>query len=164
MNKSLEKLKKIQELCIDNNIMISTAESCTGGYMSKLITDLSGSSKFYNGSIIAYSNKTKTDVLNVPSEVIEKYGAVSREVAALMSDGAYKAIDCNISISITGIMELDNQKNSKDTQVFISIKSEKSHIIRHFSLNGSRKDNRENTVNHALDCLYDFIHKNYLVS
>ena len=76
MNKSLEKLKKIQELCIDNNIMISTAESCTGGYMSKLITDLSGSSKFYNGSIIAYSNKTKTDVLNVPSEVIEKYGAV----------------------------------------------------------------------------------------
>ena len=79
----------------------------------KAITDLSGSSKFYNGSIIAYSNKTKTDVLNVPSEVIEKYGAVSREVAALMSDGAYKAIDCNISISITGIMELDNQKTRK---------------------------------------------------
>ena len=89
MNKSLEKLKKIQELCIDNNIMISTAESCTGGYVSKLITDLSGSSKFYNGSVIAYSNKTKTDVLNVPSEVIEKYGAVSREVAELMSDGIW---------------------------------------------------------------------------
>ena len=58
MNKSLEKLKKIQELC-NNNIMIATAESCTGGYISKLITDLSGSSKFYNGSVVAYSNKPR---------------------------------------------------------------------------------------------------------
>ena len=107
--------------------MIATAESCTGGYISKLITDLSGSSKFYNGSVVAYSNKTKTDLLNVPSEVIEKHGAVSREVAALMSDGVYKAIDCNISISITGIMELDNQKTRKMPRFLYLLSLKKSY-------------------------------------
>ena len=69
MNKASGKLKKIQELCLSKNIMISTAESCTGGYLSKLLTDISGSSKFYVGSVIAYSNSVKNDLLNVPNDI-----------------------------------------------------------------------------------------------
>ena len=164
MNKSLEKLKKIQELCIFHRLKISTAESCTGGYISKLITDISGSSKFYVGSIIAYSNNVKCDLLNVPFDVIQKYGAVSKEVSKLMAEGLFDSMECNISIATTGLMELDKSNNSKKPQVFITIKSENKHLASHFYLHGNRQENRENTVNHTFDCLYDFIHKNYLVS
>ena len=164
MNKSLEKLKKIHELCILHGIKISTAESCTGGFISKLITDLSGSSKFYVGSIIAYSNNVKCDHLNVPNDVIQKYGAVSKEVSRLMAEGLFECMECNIAIATTGLMELDKSSNSKMPQVFIAIKSDNTLSVSHFPLHGNRQENRLNTVNYTFDCLYDFIHKNYLVS
>ena len=164
MNKASGKLKKIQELCLSENIKISTAESCTGGYLSKLFTDLSGSSKFYVGSIIAYSNKVKYDLLNVPNDIIEKYGAVSEEVSLLMAEGIFDSIKSDISISTTGVMELEDSSTTKKPQVFITIKSGKTYIASHFYLHGERDANRKKTVNHVLDCLYDFINKNYLVS
>ena len=164
MNKASEKQKKIQELCLSKNIKISTAESCTGGYLSKLFTDVSGSSKFYVGSIIAYSNEVKCDLLNVPNDIIEKYGAVSEEVALLMAEGIYKSIKSDIAISTTGVMELEDSSKAKKPQVFIAIKSDKTHMSYHFYLRGERDINRKKTVNHVLDCLYDFINKNYLVS
>ena len=92
MNKASGKLKKIQELCLSKNIMISTAESCTGGYLSKLLTDISGSSKFYVGSVIAYSNSVKNDLLKVPNDVLKKYGAVSEEVSLSMAEGIFNSI------------------------------------------------------------------------
>ena len=164
MNKASEKQKKIQELCLSKNIKISTAESCTGGYLSKLFTDVSGSSKFYVGSVIAYSNEVKCDLLNVPTDIIEKYGAVSEEVALLMAEGIYKSIKSDIAISTTGVMELEDSSKAKKPQVFIAIKSEKTHSSYHFYLQGERDINRKTTVNHVLDCLYDFINKHYLVS
>ena len=164
MNKSLEKLKKIQELCLKHNLKISTVESCSGGYLSKLITDISGSSKIYNGSIIAYSNKTKSNVLNVPESVIKKFGAVSEQVSLLMAQGVADIIDCDIAISTTGIMEVENKDDSKKPQVFITIWSRNTHIASHFLLHGNREANRQDTVNYTFDCLYDFIHKNDLVS
>ena len=164
MNKASEKQKKIQELCLSKNIKISTAESCTGGYLSKLFTDVSGASKFYVGSIIAYSNDVKYDLLNVPNDILEKYGAVSEEVALLMAEGIYKSIKSDIAISTTGVMELEDSNEAKKPQVFIVIKSDKIHMSYHFYLKGERDINRKKTVNHVLDCLYDFINKNYLVS
>ena len=164
MNKASGKLKKIQELCLSENIMISTAESCTGGYLSKLFTDISGSSKFYVGSVIAYSNSVKNELLNVPNDILEKYGAVSKEVSLLMAEGIFNSIKSEIAISTTGVMELDGLTTSKKPQVFITIKSEKTHVSSHFYLHDERDTNRKKTVNHALDCLYDFINNHYLVS
>ena len=164
MNKTSGKLKKIQELCLSQNIMISTAESCTGGYLSKLLTDISGSSKFYVGSVIAYSNSVKNELLNVPNDILEKYGAVSKEVSVLMADGIFNSIKSDIAVSTTGVMEPDTLTKSKKPQVFITIKSEKIHLSSHFYLDDERDANRKKTVNHVLDCLYDFINKHYLVS
>ena len=107
MNKASGKLKKIQELCLSKNIMITTAESCTGGYLSKLFTDISGSSEFYVGSVIAYSNSVKNELLNVPNDILEKYGAVSKEVSLLMAEGIFNSIKSEIAISTTGVMEPD---------------------------------------------------------
>ena len=164
MNKASGKLKKIQELCLSKNIMITTAESCTGGYLSKLFTDISGSSEFYVGSVIAYSNSVKNELLNVPNDILEKYGAVSKEVSLLMAEGIFNSIKSEIAISTTGVMELDGSTRSKKPQVFITIKSEKTHVTSHFYLHDERDANRKNTVNHTLDCLYDFINNHYLVS
>ena len=164
MNKTLEKLKKIHDLCISNNLTISTAESCTGGSIAKYLTDNTNSSHYFKGSIIAYSNEVKTKILRIPHDKIKKHGAVSREVAISMASGVLKIINSDIAISVTGIMEKSDDQSGKNTQVFISIKSLKNEDIFHFSLDGNRDANREKTVYHAFCCLYDFINKHYLLS
>jgi len=82
---------------------LGCAESCTGGAVSALITEQSGVSDVFVGSIVAYSNVIKEQVLGVPSELIERHGAVSREVALAMAEGARKALGCDWSLAITGI-------------------------------------------------------------
>ena len=164
MNKSTVSIKIIQKLCNKHNLSLSTAESCSGGYLSKLMTDISGSSKFYNGSIIAYSNKVKIDILKVPNDVLVKSGAVSREVSILMAEGVLNLIDCDIAVSTTGIMEQSQQDNSKAPQVYIAVKSHEHQSVSHYYLEGNRDENRLKTINYAFECLYDFINKHYLVS
>jgi len=164
MNKSTVSIKIIQKLCNKHNLSLSTAESCSGGYLSKLMTDTSGSSKFYNGSIIAYSNKVKTDILKVPNDVLVKCGAVSREVSILMAEGVLNLIDCDIAVSTTGIMEQTKQDDNKSPQVYITVKSHKHQSVTHHYLEGKREENRLKTINYAFECLYDFINKHYLVS
>ena len=110
------------------------------------------------------SNRVKNDLLNVPNDILEKYGAVSKEVSVLMAEGIFNSIKSDIAISTTGVMEPDGSTRSKKPQVFITIKSEKTHISSHFYLYDERDTNRKKTVNHVLDCLYDFINKHYLVS
>tara|TARA_B100001057_G_C22108578_1_gene666059 strand:+ start:38 stop:532 length:495 start_codon:yes stop_codon:yes gene_type:complete len=164
MNNILEKLKKIHDLCINNRLTISTAESCTGGYIAKFLTDKTNSSIYFKGSVIAYSNDVKIKTLKVPHDLIEKYGAVSKEVVISMANGVLETINSDIAISVTGIMEKTDDLSSKDAQVFIAIKSSTNEDIFHFILDGNRETNREKTVYYAFSCLYDFINKHYLLS
>ncbi len=164
MNSLEEKLKKIHDLCIQHKLNIATAESCTGGYISKLITDQSNSSQYYKGSIIAYSNKVKSDILNVSPELIDKFGAVSSEVSIEMARGLLELMHTDIALSITGIMEKSDVNSHKDCQVYITIMSSENELTSFFKLAGLRKDNRLDTVNFTFSCLSDFINKNYLLS
>ena len=77
--------KVIGQLLKEKHKTLSTAESCTGGNIAKLITSVSGSSEYFKGSIVAYSNEIKIRHLNVPAEIINKYGAVSKEVVEIMA-------------------------------------------------------------------------------
>lgn len=87
----------------DKKITFAFAESCTGGLTSSKITDLSGSSEVFYGSIICYDNSVKEKVLGVKSETLKKYGAVSLEVAKEMAEGALKILNTDYAISTTGI-------------------------------------------------------------
>ena len=89
--------------CLDKNLIITTAESCTGGLASAFITDIAGSSAIFERAFITYSNTAKTDMLNVRESVLKKYGAVSIEVAMAMLNGALKSADADVGIAITGI-------------------------------------------------------------
>lgn len=94
---------KLFELLKKMKLTISAAESCTGGLFSKKITDIPGASSFFIGSVIAYSNSIKTDILKVSRQTLAEHGAVSEETAAEMATGIRKIIPSDIGISITGI-------------------------------------------------------------
>ena len=85
------------------NMTISTAESCTGGLISKRLTDVPGASRVFQGGATTYSNASKIEILQVPDALIEMHGAVSEEVAASMARGARKAFASDIALATTGI-------------------------------------------------------------
>ncbi len=86
-----------------NNIMISAAESCTGGLLMASLTQIAGSSAVLDRGFVTYSNQSKTQMLDVPVSMMEQYGAVSEPVARAMAVGALIHSDANIALSITGI-------------------------------------------------------------
>jgi nicotinamide-nucleotide amidase len=93
----------ISRLLTERKISVSVAESCTGGLISDRLTDVPGSSVYFHTGIIAYHNDAKINLLGIPPEVIERYGAVSKEVALAMAEGIRRASGTNIGLSVTGI-------------------------------------------------------------
>ena len=94
---------EVVRLLKDNNLTISTCESCTGGLLSKRITDISGSSSIFKTGFITYSNETKTKLVNVNEEILNTYGSVSEQTAIEMAKGCLKQTNSNIAVSITGV-------------------------------------------------------------
>ncbi len=95
--------QKLIDIATEKGFTIATAESCTGGLIGAAITSIPGSSAPFKGGIIAYDNKVKSKLLDVPAGMIQKYGAVSREVARAMAAGAVEALSVDMAVSVTGI-------------------------------------------------------------
>jgi len=95
--------KVIAGLLTGNRKTLATAESCTGGKIAQMITSIPGSSAYFKGSVIAYSNEIKTSVLGVPLELINKYGAVSREVVESMAENARQLMNADYAVATSGI-------------------------------------------------------------
>jgi nicotinamide-nucleotide amidase len=95
--------ESVGELLKEKGLSFATAESCTGGNIARMITSVPGSSSYYSGSVIAYQNRVKTDILGVDPEVIEDKGAVSREVVEQMARGIRKVLGTDTSIATSGI-------------------------------------------------------------
>ncbi len=95
------------------NATVCTAESCTGGYIAHLITSIPGSSKYFKGSIIAYSNVIKNEILNIPNKIIDTYGAVSEQVVRLMAENVKKIMKTDYSIATSGIAGPDGGSEQK---------------------------------------------------
>ena len=99
----MHKLQKLSVLALKLNSKIVSAESCTAGLLSASLTEIPGSSAFFEQGYITYSNNSKTSVLGVENKTLKKYGAVSEQVAKQMAKGALKRSNSTIAISITGI-------------------------------------------------------------
>ncbi|WP_310620425.1 CinA family protein [Flexibacterium corallicola] len=99
--------------CRQNKIKISTAESCTGGLLSAVLTGIPGSSQVFERGAVTYSNEAKHEMLGVPTDLIEAHGAVSEQVAHAMAEGALLRSRANIAISITGIAGPDGGTSQK---------------------------------------------------
>lgn len=95
--------EEIGELLKAKNLSLSTAESCTGGGIAALITSVPGSSEYFNGGIVAYSNDVKMSLLHVSPGTLEKYGAVSRETVTEMVKGVMKTLKTDCAVATSGI-------------------------------------------------------------
>ncbi len=95
--------KTLAQILLSRNWTVSLAESCTGGLVCATLTELAGSSEWFERGYITYSNEAKTECLEVPTELIESHGAVSEQVAKAMAEGARVNSGSNVAISITGI-------------------------------------------------------------
>jgi nicotinamide-nucleotide amidase len=91
------------DLCRDRNLKIAAAESCTGGLLASVLTEIPGSSDVFDRGFVTYSDESKRAMLGVPASVLENYGAVSRETADAMAQGALARAAVDLAISITGI-------------------------------------------------------------
>ena len=133
---------------------LAVAESCTGGLLSKLLTDIPGSSKYFTLGVVAYSNKAKERILKVPSSIIAKKGAVSYEVAQRMAEAARKLIKADIGIGITGIAGPSGSSQGKPVgTVFIALDTKNNKICEKFHFMGNRASIREKTALKALELL-----------
>ena len=95
--------RELADILVERGWKIAVAESCTGGLVCATLTDLAGSSDWFERGYITYSNEAKSECLDVPIEMIQSFGAVSEQVAKAMADGARRKADVNVAISITGI-------------------------------------------------------------
>lgn len=96
-------LKKLAKLLKEHHLMISTAESCTGGLVASMLTDISGSSEYLAESHVTYANSAKHKYLGVSNEILDTFGAVSPECARAMAEGLQKLSGCDIALCTTGI-------------------------------------------------------------
>ncbi len=144
----------IGEILIEKNQTISTAESCTGGLIAKTFTDISGSSKYFSGSAVTYSNESKIDVLGVKKENILKYGAVSEIVAKEMAEGAKKIFKSSWGLSTTGIAGPTGGTDEKPVgTVFIGLSGNKTTKVFKYNFHGNRERIRLKTTYEALSIL-----------
>lgn len=97
----------------EKKLKITTAESCTGGMIASAITDISGSSVIFDFGFVTYANEAKADLLYVPSDVLERHGAVSAETARAMAEGALARARADIAVSVTGIAGPDGGTKEK---------------------------------------------------
>jgi nicotinamide-nucleotide amidase len=134
--------------------LLATAESCTGGLLSKLITDVPGSSSYFQAAFITYSNEAKTELVGVPAELFEKHGAVSEPVALAMARGARKRAKTHFALSITGIAGPDGGTVEKPVgTVWIGLAKGDSVIARHFIFSGDRSMIRDRSAKMAMSML-----------
>ena len=153
----LKKIKLIKSKCRDKKFNISFAESCTGGLLSSLFTQIPGSSEFFDSSYVVYSNRSKINELKVPSIIIKRYGAVSIETSLHMAKSLYKKTKTNIVLSITGVAGPDGgTKNNPVGTVFftIGLKKKKNIIYKTFHKkfkDTGRKSIQQKSVLFAID-------------
>lgn len=149
---------RIAEILKAKSETLSAAESCTGGYISHLVTMVSGSSSYYLGSVTSYAIKIKERVLGVPAETIDKNGVVSSEVAAAMAEGVRALTGSTWSVATTGLAEGGDERYPEGT-VWIGISGPNGTKTRIYHCDLGRKANIRRFARVALETLEDYITK-----
>ena len=149
---------RIAEILKAKSETLSAAESCTGGYISHLVTMVSGSSSYYLGSVTSYAIKIKERVLGVPAETIDKNGVVSSEVAAAMAEGVRALTGSTWSVATTGLAEGGDERYPEGT-VWIGVSGPNGTKTRIYHCDLGRKANIRRFARVALETLEDYIAK-----
>jgi len=162
LNQNGELSQNIGKLLLEYNLRLAVAESCTGGLLSHIITQVPGASGYFMGAVIAYSNKIKTEMLGVKAYTLEKFGAVSAQVANQMAKGIINKFNADIACSVTGIAGPEGGSEHKPVGlVYIAVESNINAVCERFNFSGLRQDIKYQSAVQALNLLYNFINDNY---
>ena len=156
-------MKVDQELAtrfLASGMTLALAESCTGGMIAEQITRISGCSGWFRGGIVAYHNDIKQQLLQVPGELLELYGAVSEPVARAMAEGARRIIGSDLALAVTGIAGPDGGSPEKPVgTVYIALADHEGCVTDRCQFSGERESVREQTTEQAI-----FLIKKRLIS
>ncbi len=146
-----EQSKRLFDNCLKRKLIITTAESCTGGMLASSIVSISGSSNIFHSSIVTYSNEMKSKMLKIPIELIEKNGAVSEIVVYNMASNVLNLMKADLSIAVTGIAGPSGGSESKPVGlVLIGIGTSKKIITKKYFFRGNRLEIRKETTFESL--------------
>ena len=163
MSPSEQELRDLAEqlgLCLTTKgLKLASAESCTGGWLAKIITDIPGSSAWFTGSVVSYSNAVKKSLLDVSESTLNEFGAVSGETVLEMSDGLFSHTDADVVVSVSGIAGPDGGSEDKPVGlVWLSWgKRDKTVFANPFNFAGDREAVRKHSIKQALNCLLDLL-------
>jgi nicotinamide-nucleotide amidase len=150
----------VGEILVRKNARLAVAESCTGGYLAHLITEVPGSSDWFNGGVVAYSNEIKEKLLDVDAEALDQYSAVSLEVVESMVRGAMKKFDTDYAIATSGIAGPSGGTPEKPVgTVWIAIGNKEEIIARKFSFGKDRGRTIIRASQTGLNMLRNFLMK-----
>ena len=150
--------EELGKLLKSNELTIATAESCTGGLIANLITNISGSSQYFIEGVVSYSNRSKIDLLNVPAGILKRHGAVSSETAVAMANGIRGVAKSDLGLAITGIAGPTGGTTKKPVGlVYIAIASEQNVKPFKFNFKGSRMEIKSQTATKALEITIEYL-------
>jgi PncC family amidohydrolase len=158
MTKTKPSPSHIGELLRAKNWKLALAESCTGGLIADLITDVPGSSDYFIGGVVAYAYSAKADLLGVSWETLNTVGAVSRETVIEMARGARQALGADVAISVSGIAGPGGGTPDKPVgTTWVGLSAPNYDDARMFVWNGDRKQNKSSSAHAALQMLLQFL-------
>ena len=148
--------ERLQAVCLGRGLTLALAESCTGGLVADAVTDVPGSSGYFLGGIVSYSDAAKERLLDVPPEIIVAHGAVSAQVARAMAEGARGRLGASIAASVTGIAGPDGGSEAKPVGLtYVAVADEDGVDVRRFLWSGDRIANKRSSAEAVLEFLVE---------
>ncbi len=153
-----EQARRLQDACLARGLTVATAESCTGGLVAHLITDVPGSSGYFRGGVVAYSDDVKASLLGVPSEALSRHGAVSAQVAVAMAEGARARLGSDLAASVTGVAGPDGGTDAKPVGlVYVAVAGGDAPVVQRFTWPHDREGNKRASAEAALRMLVEAV-------
>ena len=153
--------EEVISLLSEKGLTLTAAESCTGGLIAKRLTDVSGASAVFHGSLVTYSNRLKEKWLGVQAETLQTYGAVSAQTAREMALGARKAADADLAVAVTGIAGPNSNDTNKPVGlVFIALADRDSVTVEKYEnqfTDNVREQNRTTSAQRALEAVRRYL-------
>lgn len=156
-------LERLTKILIDKELVISTAESCTGGLVSSMLTDVSGSSAYTKANFVTYANEAKHEILGVNGETLDNFGAVSQECAREMAEGLMSKTGCDIALCTTGIAGPTGGTNEKPVGLcYISCKYKGNTTVKKIQLDPKteRKEMKQLFAQKAIELAFEVLSGN----
>jgi PncC family amidohydrolase len=146
--------EQLQGICLGRGLTVALAESCTGGLIASTITSVPGSSGYFLGGVVSYSNESKEAFLGVPAATLAAHGAVSAQVAKAMALGARARFAASLAVAITGIAGPDGGTDEKPVGLtYVGLADAAGAEVRRFTFDEDRAGNREAGTREALEWL-----------